>query len=83
MQICPHSTLQVQIAEVNIIRSDLISFFQYLIFVHMLLLCLFGILLGYELVELGVGPEQLVPPDEGGGVVALEVHVVEVMESST
>ena len=50
---------------------------------HTLLLCLFGFLLGYKLVELGVGPEQLVPPYEGGGVVALEVHVMEVVEPST
>jgi len=46
------------------------------------LLLLLARLFHQVFVVLVVCPEQLVPPGEGGGVVAHEVHVVEVMEAS-
>lgn len=47
------------------------------------LLLLLDVLFQHVLVVLTVGPQQLVPPGERGGVVPHEVHVVEVMETST
>lgn len=47
------------------------------------LLLLLDILFQHVLVVLIVGPQQLVPPGERGGVVPDEVHVVEVMETGT
>lgn len=47
------------------------------------LLLLLDILFLHVLVVLTVGPQQLVPPGERGGVVPDKVHVVEVMETGT
>lgn len=47
------------------------------------LLLLLDVLFQHVLVVLTVGPQQLVPPGERGGVVPDEVHVVEVMETGT
>lgn len=47
------------------------------------LLLLLDVLFQHVLVVLTVGPQQLVPPGERGGIVPDEVHVVEIMETGT
>lgn len=47
------------------------------------LLLLLDVFFQHVLAVLTVGPQQLVPPGERGGVVPDEVHVVEVMEAGT